>query len=130
MRVIPPVVGATGAIDHQQKNSVQQTLDSNVEFSYPQSLDVNAWPNTFVPANIRCTAIRVGALGTTPPSQIAWTGPNTKISHNLGTQPIGWIVVYKDKTCDVFASSVIKNDGQFIYLTCTDTTANVTLLIF
>lgn len=130
MRIIPPVVGAKGLVDNQQKNSVQQTMDTNVEFSYPASLDTNAWPDTFNPANVNCTLIRVGALGTSPPSQTAWTGANTKISHNLGRQPIGWIVVYKNKTCDVFAQSVIKNDGQFIYLTCTDTSANVTLLIF
>ena len=116
MRTIPPVVGATGAVDLQQKNSVQQAVDNNIEFSYPQSLDTNGWPDTFVSANISCTAIRVGALGTTPASQIAWTGADTKIPHNLGRQPIGWIVVYKDKTCDVFASSTTKNDGQFIYL--------------
>src|SRR3989442_15492540 len=105
MRIITPVVGAKELVDNQQKISVQQATDSNIEFSYPQSLDVNAWPDTFVPANISCTAIRVGALGTTPQSQTTWTGPNTKISHNLGRQPIGWIVVYKNKTCDVFASS-------------------------
>jgi len=130
MRTIPPVVGATGAVLEQQRNSVQQVVDSNIEFSYPASLDINGWPDSFVRGNISCTAIRVGALGTTPVSQIAWTGPDTQIPHNLGRQPTGWIVVYKDKTCDIFASSTIKNDGQFIYLTCTDTTANVTLVIF
>lgn len=130
MRIIPPVIGASGLIDNQQKNSVQQSIDTNVEVSYPASLDTNAWPDTFLPANLSCTAIRVGSLGSTPASQTVWTAADTQISHNLGKQPIGWIVVYKDKTCDVFASSTIKNDGQFIYLTCTDTSANVTLVIF
>lgn len=130
MQASPIVVGQQGLIKDQQMNSVTQTLNNNIDFSYPLSLDANGWPDTFSPANLNCTLIRVGATGTTPKSQVVWTATDTQIPHNLGTQPIGFIVVYKDKTCDVFASSTTKNDSQFIYLTITDDTANTTLLIF
>lgn len=130
MQATPPVIGQSKLLAQQQQLSVSQVLNSGVDFGYGQTVDTNAWPDTFLPGNIRCTLVRVGAVGSSPKSGWKWTAANTKIGHNLGVLPTGFIVVYKDKTCDVFASSTTKNDTQFIYLTITDDTANTTLLIF
>ena len=130
MQTTPPVVGQSGLVQQQQQLSVSQAVNNNLDFSYPQTVDTHAWPDTFIPANLKCTLVRVGANGTTPASGYSWTAANTKIAHNLGRLPVGWIIVYKDKVCDVFAPNATKNDGQFIYLTISDDTANTTLLIF
>lgn len=127
---IPLVVGQSGLIANQQANSTSRTLDNDLDFSYVQTIDTNGWPDTFLPANLNCTLIRVGAVGSTPVSGYSWAASgDTKIAHNLGVLPTGFIVVYKDKTCDVFAGTT-KSDTQFLYLKITDDTANTTLLIF
>ena len=127
MRPIPFVVGQSGAAHAQQQQSMVDTLSNGVDFAYQTHVDALGWVDDFSAANTKSTMIRVGATGTTPPSQTTWTAANTQISHNLGRQPIGWVVVFKDKVCDIIVGTT-PADTQFAYLTINDDTANVTLM--
>jgi hypothetical protein len=129
MRVVPYVEGQSGLVSSQQNRSMSQAVDNNIEVSYPQHVDANNWADIFAPGNIKGVILRVAALGGTSPSGYSWTASNTKIGHNLGYLPTGWIIVYKDKNCDIKAGTT-KPDTQFLYLTISDDTANTTLWVF
>ena len=120
------IPGQIGIADTQQKTLVPNVINGGLEHNSPQSLDNNGWPNTFQRANINQATIRVNASGGNAP---AWTAANTEIAHNLGKIPTGWRIVYQDKVVTLIAGTTAPTT-QYIYLTISDPTANVTLEIF
>jgi hypothetical protein len=130
MKTTPYIPGQSGDTAVQQQVNLTKIVNSGIDVTYTQTRDTNNWPETFSAANIRGTMRRVSGTGITPPKgSVNWTAGNTKIPHNLGYIPSGWIVTYKSKACDIFAGTT-KADAQFIYLTNTDPTADVNLLVF
>jgi hypothetical protein len=129
MQSTPPIPGQTGVGLYQQQQSLSQASNNGVDFAYQFGLDSLGWVNQFMQANCRCTLIRVGAQGGSSPTGVLWTPANTQISHNLGVQPQGYIAVFKDKICDIIAGTTPPT-LQFMFLTISDPTANVTLLMF
>lgn len=129
MYTTPPVVGQQGLTKYQQDNSVSQAVDGGIELAFVIGVDANGWANDFKQANMRGTIVRVGASGNPSPSGNQWTGANTKINHSLGFIPNGWVITYKNKIVDIIAGTT-NADAQFIYLTTSDTTAEINLYIF
>lgn len=99
-------------------------------FSFGQATGTNVAgvPNSFVNDNIDGVLIKIGGSGSA--EVIRWVASITplNINHGLQRQPIGFIIMDKDKTCDVYRTST--QDINNIALACTDATANVIVFIF
>jgi len=110
--------------------SSAKTLAGNLTYGTPTgSKDATGVFNSFQTDNINNGIFRVGANGTTD-NKYAWDGSgNVTIAHGLSRQPIGFKLLDKDKTCDVYRTGGAPTD-TLITLTCTDKTANVTVEIF
>jgi len=106
-------------------------LNGNVEVATAIGVDLNNWANNFAPANMAGVVYRIGAIGNIAPSGYQWGAANTdlQISHGLGRSPIGFLVVYKNKTCDVWAGTT-KPDNQFLTLQISDASAETSIWIF
>ena len=138
MKTYNPSVFAN-KIDHQHRiwvQSVHKALNSGIDMgtatgSNPLDGSVNAGVYTqFQQGNSSGVLVRVAANGSTS-SGASYSWPATgglKISHGLQRQPIGFKIVDKDKTVDVFRTA--PPDANFITLQPTDKTASVTLYIF
>lgn len=130
MKTTPFIPGQSGVTNTQQQSQVTDSLNNGIDITYAQSRDTNGWADTFSLANTKGAMLRVSALGATPPKgSVNWTAANTKIPHNLGYIPSGWIVTYKSKTCDIFAGTTAP-DEQFIYLSISDDTADTNIFVF
>lgn len=133
MNATPFIPGQAGSTAAQQQTSLTDAINGGVEFAYDEHRDLAGWGDVFSLGNMAGVMMRVAATGTTVPPKVknwgTWTAADTKIAHNLGYIPMGWIVTYKSKACDVFAGS-IRPDEQFVYLTITDDTADTNLFIF
>lgn len=131
MRAIPIVAGQASVSEVQQKTSVVQALNGNVEVATAIGVDSNNWANNFAPANMTGVSIRIGATGNLSPAGYQWAASSAdlQISHGLGRVPIGFLVIYKNKTCDVWAGTT-KPDNQFLTLQTSDASAETTIWIF
>ncbi len=129
MNALPYVAGQTGAVDLMQQTSVITAINGNIETNNVTGLDANGWPETFDSANVSQVTLRIGALGSTPASGIAWTAANTQIAHNLGRIPTGWRTVYQSAATTITAGTTAPTT-QYIYLTSSNTAADTTLEIF
>lgn len=108
--------------------SVFKALNAGLTFSSPKTQDANGVWNTFVQDNFNGVILYVGAAGSGAP--VAWVTSNAgkSINHGLHRQPVGFIPIYKTKTCDVYSTAT--PSANLITLACTDASAQVTLFIF
>lgn len=108
--------------------SVHKSLTGGVDMGIPTGTNSAGVYNTFDKGNSSGVLIRVGAASSS--EAIKWTASNTAIAinHGLGRQPIGFKIVDKDKSMDVFRTA--PPDNNVISLAPTDATANVTVYIF
>lgn len=109
--------------------SVHKALNGGVDMGVPISKNTAGVYNEFEQGNSTGNLIRIGAHGTTE-QQYTWgsTSVGIPVQHGLGRQPIGFKIVDKDKTVDVYRTTV--PDESTITVAPTDNTANVTLYIF
>jgi hypothetical protein len=138
MKTYNPSIMADKLTHHMRVwvQSVHETLNNGVDMGTPKSshpLDgsVNAGVyNVFDKGNSSGVLIRVAASGSTGTgAPYSWPASGSlKIAHGLLRQPIGFKIVDKDKTVDVFRTA--PPDKDFITLAPTDKTASVTLYIF
>ena len=138
MKTYNPSIMADKLTHHMRVwvQSVHETLNNGVVMGTPKSshpLDgsVNARVyNVFDKGNSSGVLIRVAASGSTGTgAPYSWPASGSlKIAHGLLRQPIGFKIVDKDKTVDVFRTA--PPDKDFITLAPTDKTASVTLYIF
>jgi len=109
--------------------SVTKTLNGSVDMGAPTSKNAAGVYNEFEQGNSSGVLIRIGAHGTTE-QKYTWGASNVGIpvNHTLRRQPIGFKIVDKDKSVDVYRTAV--PDTNIITVAPTDNTANVTLYIF
>jgi hypothetical protein len=117
--------------------SVKQVLDANVDMgtptgNAPNSAGINAGVYTqFEQGNSTGVLIRIAANGVTGTgAPYNWAGANVGvvINHGLLRKPIGFKIVDKDKTVDVYRTAAPDKDQ--ITLAPTDNTASVTVYVF
>jgi hypothetical protein len=113
----------------QWSQTVHQVLNGGVTLGLPTSKNQAGVYNEFTQDTSDGVLIRIGAAGTTEQKYL-WTTPGTGvvINHGLQRQPIGFKIVDKDKTVDVWRTAV--PDKDTIILAPSDSTVNVTLYIF
>jgi hypothetical protein len=122
----------------QWTQSIQQVLTGNVDMgtptgtAAPSSAGVNSGVFTqFTQGNQTGVLIRIAANGVTDTgASYNWavTGTGVVINHGLLRQPIGFKLVDKDKTVDVYRTAA--PDSNQITLASTDNTASVTVYVF
>lgn len=109
--------------------STFKTLNGGLTYGVPTGLkDSTGCYSEFNIDNINNNIIRIGANGTQNGSyQFDATGA-VKINHGLQRQPIGFKILDKDQSCDIFRTAT--PDSNFISLKCSVINANVTVEIF
>ena len=109
--------------------STFKALSGGLSYGTPSGLkDATGCFSEFNTDNMNNVIIRIGANGTTNGTyQFDATGAVT-INHGLQRQPIGFKILDKDQSCDVFRTAT--PDNNFIKLKCSVTNANVTVEIF
>jgi hypothetical protein len=117
-------------IQHRKwTQSVDEVLNGGVTLGVPIGKNNAGVFNEFSPDTSNGVLIRVGANGTTEQKYI-WgaIGTGIAINHGLQRQPIGFKIVDKDKTVDVWRT--VTPTINTITLAPSDNTVNVTLYIF
>jgi hypothetical protein len=107
--------------------SVNRALTGGVDMGEPTGKNPSGVYNTFNTGNSSGVLIRVGAHGGAEPVQWDATG-NVTINHGLGRQPIGFKLVDKDNTVDVWRTAVPTT--LVIALKTSSGAVNVTVYIF
>lgn len=107
--------------------SVDKVLNGAVDMGEATGQDANGVYNTFTQGNGSGILIRIGANGSTEPVQWDSSGAVT-VNHGLNRQPIGFKLVDKDGTVDVFRTAT--PTSSVIALKSTDKTVNTTVYIF
>jgi hypothetical protein len=92
------------------------------------SQDANGVYNEFIKDNVDCVLLYIGANGSG--ATLSWAASNTgqAINHGLLRQPIGFIPVYKNKTCDIYSTATPTTNN--ITLAITDDTATTIVMVF
>lgn len=127
--------------DHRQfVQSVKQVLSANVDMGTATgntpvnvgTYGINAGVSSqFVQGNGSGVLIRIaahGVSGTGASYNWGTTGVGIVINHGLLRQPLGFKIVDKDKTVDVYRTAA--PDANQITLASTDNTASVTVYVF
>jgi hypothetical protein len=131
MKSVSPVDWALGMPRQLQQWAlgIHKVLNSGVNFANPTSKNLAGVYNEFDRDTTDGVMIRIGASGTTE-QKYTWTisGTGIVINHGLLRQPMGFKIVDKDKTVDVWRT--ITPDANQITLAPSDATANVTVYIF
>jgi len=108
--------------------SVDKTLSAGVDMGVPIGQDPTGVYNAFEQGNSNGTLIRIGATASTEAIKWSGIGVGIVIQHGLDRQPIGFKIVDKDKSVDVFRTAVPTDTT--ITLAPTDNTASVTVYVF
>jgi len=107
--------------------SVDKTLQGGIDMGTPTGKNSAGVYNTFDVGNSSGVLIRVGS--NTSSEAVKWDGTGAvTINHGLKKQPIGFKIVDKDATVDVWRTAVPTVD--VISLKSSSATVNVTLYIF
>lgn len=108
--------------------SVYKATQHAIGIAQPNGQAASGVYNTFQQDNLDCVLLYIGANGSG--AAIVWGASNTgqQINHGLQRQPIGFIVVYKDKTCDVYSTATPTTN--YVTLAITDDTANTIVMVF
>lgn len=108
--------------------SVYKALQGGLSFGQPNGQAASGVYNTFTQDNFDGILMYIGALGSGATNVWAATNTGQAFNHGLQRQPIGFLVVYKDKTCDVYSTATPTTN--LITLAITDDTANTIILVF
>ena len=107
--------------------SVHKSLTGGIDMGVPTEKNSAGVYNTFDVGNSSGVLIRVGAVGST--EKYSWSSSSTvDIKHNLARQPIGFKIVDKDNTVDVWRTAL--PTATDIQLKTSSNMVNVTLYIF
>ncbi len=112
----------------RQAQSVYVALTAGLADAVPVSTDLSGVYNKFVPDNGNGVMLRIGASTSKEPIKWVTVNVGVPIQHGLGRQPIGFKLVDKDQSCDVFRT--VPPDANQITLACTNIAANTTVYIF
>lgn len=130
MQIINPTQNNTGTFAQilRWAQSVYKALTHSIAFAQPSGQAAGGVYNAFTQDNVDCVLLYIGALGSG--ATITWAASNTgqAINHGLLRQPIGFIVVYKSKTCDVYSTATPTVNN--ITLAITDDSAQTTIMVF
>lgn len=112
--------------------SFYKVFVGNIGFGSPTSYDANGVGTVFASDNTNGVLVRVGSLSNPSSLPSFWGGNNTAtaITHNLNRVPVGFIVVSKTLTCDVYNASPFAATKTTITLYTTADTADTLLYIF
>src|SRR5271167_3653094 len=85
--------------------SVYKALNGALSFGNPTTQASSGVYNKFTQDNFGCVLLYIGASGSG--STLSWVASNTgqAINHGLQRQPVGFIPVYKSKTCDIYSTA-------------------------
>jgi hypothetical protein len=113
-------------------NSIYKVLTGNISFGSPTAFDNAGTGITYNTDNTDGVLIRVGASSNPNVLPNSWGANNTPvtITHNLNRRPVGYLVMCKDKTCDVYSGNPFVADLNTISLAITDGSADTLLYIF
>jgi hypothetical protein len=113
---------------HVQNVSVAQALNGNLSPGNGTDFDTSGQPLTYSSDNMSGVILRIGSTANPHGLTNSWVGSNadTTIVHNLNKVPYGYIVIAKDKPCDVYWGSVAATDID-ITLKCTDGSTDTTI---
>lgn len=108
--------------------SVYKALNGGLTFGNPTAQAVSGVWNAFQQDNFNGVYLYVGS--NLSGASLTWFTNNTgkAFNHGLQRQPIGWIVIYKDKACDIYSTATPTKD--IITLAITDNSANTIILVF
>ena len=108
--------------------SVYKALNGALTFGNPTKQDANGVYNAFTSDNSSCVLLYIGANGSG--ATLSWLASNTgqAINHGLLRQPIGFIPIYKSKTCDIYSTATPTTNN--ITLAITDDTAMTIVMVF
>jgi hypothetical protein len=112
----------------RQAQSAYIALNGGLADAVPTGTDADGVYNTFQPDNGNGVMLRIGAAGSTEPIQWVTVDVGVVIQHGLQRQPIGFKLVDKDQSCDVYRT--VPPDNQQITLATTNVSANVTVYVF
>lgn len=123
-----PIIPASDVDQDQLNKSIGKVLLGNVSPGSGLTFDANNQPLTYAVDNTVGRIIRIGSTSNPHSLEYFWPGNNADltINHVLNAVPYGYIVIAKDKTCDVYWGSVIATDTT-ITLRNTDATADTTI---
>lgn len=116
---------------HLVLGSLYKTLRANISMGSAATYASDGSIATYSQDNLDGILVRVAPTVNPLGLPNSWNGSNvdTLIEHNLARVPIGYIVVKKNKTCDVYDGSVASTT-QAITLKNTDGTADTVVYIF
>lgn len=117
--------------NHQVLKSVYKTLRANISFGSAETYASDGSIATYSQDNTDGQLIRVAENANPLGLSSFWSGSNidTTINHNLGRIPVGYTIVSKTKTCDVYTGTIVATE-QTITLKNTDGTTDTVLYIF
>ena len=107
--------------------SIKRALNQGVLFANPVGQNSQKVYNKFQSDNGNGTMVRIGATGSGEDYEWPAANSGVVIYHNLGRQPIGFIVHDIDGDARVYRT--VAPDDQQITLACTDNTKNATVYI-
>ena len=108
--------------------SLHETVNGGIDIGTPTGQDSNGVYNEFSQGNQTGVLIRVGAAGSSEPIQWVTANVGVAINHKLLRKPIGFKIVDKDKTVDIYRTAPPTENT--ITLASTDATVNVTIYVF
>lgn len=116
----------------QVLNSFFKVLAGNVSFGNANTYDSAGTPATFNTDNTDGALVRVASSANPFGLPQYWSGSNTAtvITHNLNRTPLGYLVVQKDATCDIYSANPMVCTNSTITLYNTAGTVDTTLYIF
>lgn len=108
--------------------SVYKALDNAISFGQGSGQAMSGVFNEFTTDNIQCKILYIGASGSGAP--LFWSADNVgqPFNHGLLRQPIGFIPIYKSKTCDIYSTATPTKD--VITLATTDDSATTIVMVF
>lgn len=108
--------------------SVYKALNGGLTFGQPIAQAASGVWDTFQQDNTNGVLLYIGANLSGEP--LVWGPSNTgkAFNHGLHRQPIGWLVCYKDRACDIYATAPPTAD--IITLAITDSLTNTIIYVF
>ena len=118
---------STFALVLRWAQSVYKALNGGWTVAQPSSQLTSGVFGSFVQDNAKGTVVSIGPAGSG--ATYTWPAANSPIAinHGLLQQPIGFIPIFKNKTCDIYAT--VTPTTNTINLACTDATATTLVWI-
>jgi hypothetical protein len=131
MKIINPTSGDFSAFSGilRWAQSVFKAMQHGVGIAQPAGTQDSAGRyNSFVQDNLDCVLLYIGANGSGATFTWGTNNVGQSFNHGLQRQPIGFIPVYKSKTCDIYSPTTPTKNN--INLAITDVTTTTIVLVF